>query len=66
MTVSELIEMLKTLPQELVVIQPKYSEYCVLDDENVVIEELCEARPDGWIQSKRPDRDTQKYLIIGE
>ncbi len=64
MNVKELIEYLKTQPQDMVVVYPCCSEYCVLE-EDIDIRELTTPRPDGWVQNKRDDMPSQKYLVIG-
>lgn len=64
MTVSELIDFLKTQPQHLPVAYCCMSEQVLLDSKDIKIEELCHARPDGWIQDRRPDMPTQPYLVF--
>ena len=64
MTVAELIQFLQSQPQDLSVAIRMYSEYCLLDPKDIEIEELCEPRPDGWLQRKRPDKPTQPYLLF--
>jgi hypothetical protein len=64
MTIAELIEFLKKHPQDLLVAYQMYSEQCLLREENIGIADLCQPRPDGWVQSKRPDMPTQKYLLF--
>jgi hypothetical protein len=62
--VAELIEFLKTQPQELPVAYALYSESCLLEVGEIGIVEACEPRPDGWIQNKRPDRPARQYLMF--
>jgi hypothetical protein len=62
MIVKELIEFLKTQPQDLQVCYSLHSEQCLMEMRQIEIIEACEPRPDGWIQDKRPDMPTQKYL----
>lgn len=64
MTVSELIEFLKTQPHDLQVAHRMYSEYVLLDQAEVVVEELGVARPDGWVPSKRSNAPSQGYLLF--
>jgi hypothetical protein len=64
MTVSELIEFLKTQPQDLQVAYEAYSEHVLLDCEDIEIKECCEPRADGWIHHKRDDKPSQMYLIL--
>ena len=62
MKVKELIEFLKTQDQNLVVIYALHSEQKVMDMNNIEVFEGCRERPDGWVQDKRPDMPTKKYL----
>lgn len=64
MKVKELIKFLQTQPQDIEVAYCKFSEQVLLETDEVVILEACVARPDGWIQDKRPDMPTQKYLLF--
>lgn len=64
MTVKELIEFLKTQPQDLLVAYKICSEQCLLEEMDIEIKDLCEARPDGWVQNQRPDKPTVKYLVF--
>jgi hypothetical protein len=64
MTVRELIELLKTYPQDLDVAYRLYSENCLLEVESIRIETLCEPREDGWVPNRRPDKPTRDYLLF--
>lgn len=64
MTVAELIELLKTKPQDMLVGYALYSEYCLMEIENIRVLHLCEPRNDGWLHSPRPDKPNQAYLIF--
>lgn len=64
MTVKDLIELLQKQPQDLQVAYRLYSEQCLMEDDDIVVEENCHPRPDGWIQDKRPDMPTQLYLMF--
>lgn len=64
MKVSELIEFLKTQPQDLRVVYECHSEQILLDASEIKIEELCVPRPDGWVHDKRPDKPTETYLVL--
>lgn len=64
MTVAELIELLREQPQDLQVAYASCSEHALLIPDDISRAELCEARPDGWIQNKRPDMPTTRYLIL--
>ena len=64
MNVAELVEFLQEQPQDLPVVFSCCSEQRVLEKEMISIEELCLARPDGWVQNKRPDMLTVEYLVL--
>lgn len=64
MTVNELIKFLETQPQDLQVAYQCCSEQVLLESEKIEIEDCCEPRADGWIEDKRPDKPTQKYLMF--
>lgn len=64
MTVGQLIEFLQTQPQDLLVAYRLFSEQCLLKVSDIVVEEKCLPRPDGWVQNKRPDMPRQEYLIF--
>jgi len=63
-TVAELIEHLQKQPQDMLVAYQCWSEQCLLETADIEVMTLCEARPDGWIQSKRPDMPTREYLVF--
>jgi hypothetical protein len=64
MTVADLIKFLQKKPQHLQVAYKRYSEQCLLEAQDIDIEDLCEPRPDGWIENARPDKPKQSYLIL--
>lgn len=64
MTVAELIAFLQTQPQDLPVAYRCFSEQVLLEPDGIRIKEECKPRDDGWIQNKRPDMETQTYLIF--
>lgn len=64
MNVSELIEFLKTQPQDMLVAYRCCSEQVLMEQKQIRAAEFCEPRPDGWIENKRPDKPTQKYLLF--
>lgn len=64
LSVSDLIRLLQTMPQDLLVAYRLYSEQALLRADEIEIVDLCEPRPDGWIQDKRPDMPTQAYLMF--
>ena len=63
-TVAKLIEFLKTQPQDLPVGYRRCSEQALLEVKDIEVMQLCEPRPDGWIQNNRPDMLTRSYLIF--
>ena len=64
MTVADLIEFLKTQPQDLTVAYAMCSEYDTLQQKDISVMVLREARADGWIHNARPDKPTQQYLVF--
>lgn len=64
MTVSELIEVLKTKPQDLQVIYKCCSEHVLLGANKIKVEEHCEPRADGWVHELRPDKPKKTYLVF--
>ena len=64
MTVAELIEFLRMQPQDMLVAVEKYSEYCLVEHDEIQQIECCEPRADGWIHRGRPDRKTQTILVF--
>ncbi len=64
MTVAELIAILQAQPQDMQVAYRIHSEYSLLCSSDIETRDLCEARPDGWIHARRPDKPTQTYLLI--
>jgi len=64
MTVADLIERLKSFPQDLLVGYKCCSEYVLMEADDLCVQSACEPRPDGWIQRKRPDMKEQRYLMF--
>ena len=64
MTVAELIEVLRKHPPRMKVAYQRYSEQCLLEECEITVQELCHPRDDGWIQNKRPDMETETYLVL--
>lgn len=64
MTVAELICVLQKQPQSLQVIYSCFSEYALLEENEICITEACEPRPDGWVQLARPDKPVKLYLAF--
>ena len=63
-TVAAMIEYLKSLPQDMKIVKSEWSEHVLLEAKNFSIDELCVARPDGWVHEARPDKETERYLVI--
>ncbi len=64
MIVSELIEFLKKQPQDLIIVYKRYSEQCILEEDEIVVCELGPMRPDGWVANIRSDKPSFKYLVF--
>jgi len=64
MTVADLIEFLKTQPQDLPVAYCQYSDYTALKAEYIGVEQLQIARIDGYVGEARPDKPTQPWLVF--
>lgn len=64
MTVADLITFLKRQPKDLPVAYRCFSEQVLLGADEIIVVEAGKPRPDGWIQNKRPDKPTQKYLML--
>lgn len=64
MTVAELIEHLKTFPQELQVVYSRYSEQCLMEKDDLYTASLQPPRNDGWVGDKRPDKECMEYLCF--
>lgn len=62
MTVAELIQLLQSKPQDLLVVYHCYSEQVLLETNDIMLSEGCIPRKDGWVEDKRPDKPVQKYL----
>jgi len=64
MTVAELIEYLKTQPQELHVVYQHGSDSCLLHFTTIEIQELPRPWMDCWIPPFKEGRLTQQYLVM--
>lgn len=64
MKVFELIDFLRQQPQNIPVAYYRWSEQCMLEAKEINLCALGAARPDGWIQNARPDKDTELYLVF--
>lgn len=63
-TVAQLIEHLKAFPQDIPVAYAIYSEYVLLDLEDIRVMNLQHARPDGWVHRERDDKPKMQYLVF--
>lgn len=63
-TVTDLIEFLKTQPPGLKIAYNRYSEYCLLELSDIKVIECSTQRSDGWVHLKRDDVPTQMYLAF--
>lgn len=64
MTVKELIAILQSKPQDIQVVYSRYSEWCLLESDDIGTKFLCPPRPDGWVHDARPDKPKQDYLTF--
>ena len=64
MKVSELIEFLKTQPQDLPVVYKCFSEQCLLEADDIEVRTLGVLRDDGWVHDARPDKPNTEYLVF--
>lgn len=64
MTVAQFIEYLRTQPQDLIVAHVRWSEYELLQLDQILHVTACRPRPDGWVQFNRPDMPQQRYLML--
>lgn len=64
MTVKDLISLLQTFDPELPVCYKIFSEQCMLEADDIKVADFCEARNDGWVENKRPDKPTRPYLVL--
>jgi hypothetical protein len=64
MNVKELIEFLQKQQQDLPVAFRRYSEQCLMEENNISVEVLGAARPDGWVPDRRDNIPTQTYLLF--
>ena len=64
MNVSELKKILDKYPDDMMIVYNLFSEQCLLTEENIGIKELSLPRPDGWVENKRPDKESRTYLVF--
>lgn len=64
MTVADFIAYLQTQPQDLLVAYRCYSEQVLLETKDIEVADMGEPRPDGWVQNRRPDMPTRRYLLL--
>jgi hypothetical protein len=62
--VSHLIDFLQGLDPKMPIALALHRGLRVMKFDDVNIEKHCAARPDGWVQSKRPDMPEVSYLIF--
>jgi hypothetical protein len=62
--VSDLIDFLQGLDPKMPIAFALHSDLMVMTFNDIHIEKHCAARPDGWVQSKRPDMPEVSYLIF--
>ena len=46
------------------IVYKKYSEQCLLEKDDIETADLCAPRADGWVENKRPDKESQTYLAF--
>ena len=64
MTVAELVTYLQGQPQDLLVAYRCFSEQVLMEVGDIEVAEECAPRQDGWIQNRRNDMPSQKYLMF--
>lgn len=64
MTVAELIAILQTKRQDLPIVYRVYSEWALLEPDDIEVQALCLPREDGWVHDARPDKPIQDYLTL--
>lgn len=64
MIVKELIEFLQKQEQDMLVAYRFCSDWSLMNIDDIDTLEACEPRNDGYIQAKRPDKPTVKYLLF--
>lgn len=64
MKVRELVALLQTMPQEIEVAYCCHSDQVLLQAKEIELIKGCPPRPDGWVQSERPDIEPQEYVLF--
>lgn len=64
MRVKDLIALLQKHDQDLPVCYRLHSEQCLLESDDISVEDFQPPRNDGWVHDKRPDKPTQTYLVL--
>lgn len=64
MTVKELIAILQSKPQDIQVAYRRFSEWSLLEADDIGVAALCSPRADGWVADARPDHPMQDYLTL--
>ena len=64
MKVHELISLLETFPKDRDIIFHQFSEYCIMEKDDIYIQKCCEPRSDGWVPRERPNKPTKEYVCF--
>ena len=62
--IKDLIAFLQTHDPELPVAIEMYSDQILLELKDIRITELSLPRGDGWVESRRPDKELMTYLLF--
>ncbi len=63
-TVADLIEWLQAQDPKMRVVFQMYSEQCLLELEQLDVQRLGVARPDGWVHDWRADKAAETYVVF--
>ena len=64
MNVGKFKDLLNEYPDDMQIVYQKFSEQCLLEKDDISTAECCAPRPDGWVEDKRPDKESQTYLMF--
>lgn len=64
LTVGKLKKLLDQYEDDTKIAFSQYSEYAIMEEIDITLEQGCPARPDGWIQRARPDIKSEMYLVF--
>lgn len=64
MTVKDLKELLDEYDDNMKIAYRLYSEYCLLEEDELELLKASTPRNDGWVHSLREDKDSQYYLLF--